>query len=52
MNTETISYQATVHFAGENDNTEHRTNCWATIILITPIVMILFFIIVVFFLLM
>ena len=32
--------QATIHFAGENDNTEDMSNCWAIILFITPLAMI------------
>ena len=38
--------QATVYFAGENDNTEDMSNCWAIILFITPLAMIVIFIIV------
>ena len=41
-----ICRQATVHFAGENDNTEDMSNCWAIILFITPLAMIVIFIIV------
>ena len=32
--------QATIHFAGENDNTEDMSNCWAIILFISPLAMI------------
>ena len=38
--------QATVHFAGEIDNTEDMSNCWAITLFITPLAMIVIFIIV------
>ena len=38
--------QATVHFAGKNDNIEDMSNCWAIILFITPLAMIVIFIIV------